>query len=149
MRCGSISGHQPPGGCSQCADYQVGAGGSRGNDELGESGPAGLLEGADEETKEQLGTWRRELAGWLKAAGGLAGIGDVSSSLPEKRYSDRPFEYDSKPQRDERFPILTTWACMPRSSCMTSGSLRGQGADDVLQEDSGNRRAGDDGSHPL
>lgn len=61
------------------------------------------LEEAGAKSAVDLETWETELRRWLMAAGGLSGTG-AEGPLPPRRFSGEPFQYDSTPQRDERFP---------------------------------------------
>jgi len=61
--------------------------------------PEEFAEPADETKK-----WERLLDACLAAAGGLAGTEKSIGSEPERHYSAKPYQYDGKPKRDERFP---------------------------------------------
>ncbi len=47
--------------------------------------------------------WCDELRGCLRAAGEMDGTAEQSNSLPTRRYSVRPYAFDSQPKRDARF----------------------------------------------
>ncbi len=48
-------------------------------------------------------TWLRTLQTCIEACGGLDGLAPKSDDLPEAIYSQKPYQYDGSPKRDERF----------------------------------------------
>ncbi|MDX1952297.1 MAG: hypothetical protein SFY81_08925 [Verrucomicrobiota bacterium] len=53
---------------------------------------------------QQLKSWDALLHQLLHAAGGLDGTSQPQPQPLERQYSKRPFQYDPRPKRDERFP---------------------------------------------
>ncbi len=61
---------------------------------------------ADPATEEKHHDWVRYLGDLLRAAGGLDGTTTPTDETPPRRYSAKPYVYDPKPRRDERFVDL-------------------------------------------
>lgn len=57
----------------------------------------------DEATTRQIAAWLKTLDGALAAAGSLDGTRPHSGTPAARVYSTKPFVYDPKPRRDERF----------------------------------------------
>jgi hypothetical protein len=57
-----------------------------------------------EEERSRYADWLKLLDGLLAAAGGLDGSTGAMPCNQPPRYSAKPFQYDAKPRRDERFP---------------------------------------------
>ena len=58
----------------------------------------------DPKCRERIGSWLGLLEDCLAAAGGLTGTQTPSGNKIDRRYSAKPYEYDRRPRRDERFP---------------------------------------------
>jgi hypothetical protein len=58
----------------------------------------------DEAKRKNLAEWIQVLDQNLAAARGISGQEPESQLKPQKKYSTKPFVYDGKPKRDERFP---------------------------------------------
>ena len=54
--------------------------------------------------RERVKDWLALLDECLAAAGGLDGITRPTAKTIQRRHSERPYEYDRRPRRDERFP---------------------------------------------
>jgi hypothetical protein len=54
--------------------------------------------------RESAAPWLRLLKTCLAHAGGLSGTEPHAAETPRRMYSEKPFHYDPKPRRDERFP---------------------------------------------
>jgi len=52
----------------------------------------------------ELVGWQKRLDEFLAAAGGLDGAAENRPALPAREFSGKPFVYDKRPRRDERFP---------------------------------------------
>lgn len=59
---------------------------------------------ADQSVRTQAAPWLKLLDDCLAAAGNLNGAGTRSGTQPQRLHSAKPYQYDSKPRRDERFP---------------------------------------------
>jgi hypothetical protein len=57
----------------------------------------------DSTSRARMGPWLQLLDDCLAAAGGLAGIQEPAGKNIERQHSAKPFQYDSRPRRDERF----------------------------------------------
>jgi hypothetical protein len=57
----------------------------------------------ESEQRDELNAWSKRLGDCLTAAGGLDGTGPVLDEIPDRHFSEKPYEYDPVPQRDERF----------------------------------------------
>ena len=68
--------------------------------EFGAATVSGLV---DSSTRERMGPWLQLLDDCLAAAGGLAGTQDPAGKSIERQHSAKPFQYDRRPRRDERF----------------------------------------------
>jgi hypothetical protein len=57
-----------------------------------------------ESSQQQLSAWQALLQDCLKAAGSLNGTQRTADNLPARQFSAKPYQYDSVPRRDGRFP---------------------------------------------
>ncbi|MFO0877175.1 MAG: hypothetical protein U0840_07345 [Gemmataceae bacterium] len=60
----------------------------------------------DAPTRQTMSTWLALLDQCLTAAGGVDGTQPSEAAVPAPHYSAKPFEYDPRPRRDERFKDL-------------------------------------------
>ena len=56
------------------------------------------------ETRQRAGAWMELLDACLAAAGNLDGTAELSGNVIDRQHSAKPFVFDSRPRRDERFP---------------------------------------------
>jgi hypothetical protein len=71
-----------------------------------EFGRSCIAQLVDPETRSAMQEWVDELHAALNASGGLDGADRPSGEIPPRRHSAKPYVYDPKPQRDERFRDL-------------------------------------------
>jgi len=72
--------------------------------EMSEFGARAMESLADAPCRERAADWLKLLDECLAAAGGLDGTAKKEAGAPHRLHSAKPFDYDKRPRRDERFP---------------------------------------------
>lgn len=67
-------------------------------------GERAVVSMADANARDGARSWLGLLDECLAAAGGIDGTGNRSQQKPARRHSSRPYRYDGRPKRDDRFP---------------------------------------------
>jgi hypothetical protein len=75
-------------------------------DDMLQFGRACIARLVDRETRSAMREWLAELHAALGASGGLDGVEIPTGEAPPRRHSARPYVYDPKPRRDDRFRDL-------------------------------------------
>ncbi|MDF1753057.1 MAG: hypothetical protein P1U89_09805 [Verrucomicrobiales bacterium] len=70
----------------------------------GEEAIAALKAEVAAEELDRIDRWKGDLHAWLAGVGLIDGTGESNAEVPIPTYSDKPWQYNKTPARDERFP---------------------------------------------